>query len=57
MIMFDKVGILLILLVAISAAIGSIFADHYEAGARAGYDKGLEDGIRMTNEVLSEEGE
>lgn len=57
MIMFDKVGILLILLVAISAAIGSICADQYEAGARAGYEKGLEDGIRMTNEVLSEEGE
>ena len=26
-------------------------------GERQGYDKGLEDGIRMTNEVLSEEGE
>lgn len=24
---------------------------------RQGYDKGLEDGIRMTNEVLKEEGE
>ena len=24
---------------------------------RQGYDEGLEDGIRMTNEVLSEEGE
>lgn len=57
MIIFDKVGILLILLVAISAVIGSICADQYEAGARAGYEKGLEDGIRMTNEVLSEEGE
>jgi hypothetical protein len=54
MIIFDKIVVLLVLLVAISAAIGSICADHYEAGARAGYEKGLEDGIRMTNEVIAE---
>ena len=26
-----------------------------DRGYRSGYDKGLEDGIRMTNEVISEE--
>lgn len=44
-------------LFGLAALIANLMADSYEQGARHGYDKGLEDGIRMTNEVLLEEGE
>ena len=30
-------------------------SDAYEAGVRNGYDKGLEDGIRLTNKAALEE--
>ena len=41
-------------LFGLAALIANLMADSYEQGARHGYDKGLEDGIRMTNEVLQE---
>lgn len=41
-------------LIVLAAIIADLCADSYEHGARNGYDKGLEDGIRMTNEVLQE---
>ena len=44
-------------LIGLAALIADLCADSYEHGARKGYDRGLEDGIRMTNEVLKEEGE
>lgn len=53
--MIMKVSILLIIIIAGAFGISDIFADQYEEGARAGYEKGLADGIRLTNEVLSEE--
>lgn len=42
-------------LIGLAALIANLCADSYEQGARHGYDKGLEDGIRMTNEVLEED--
>lgn len=42
-------------LIGLAALIADLCADSYEHGARNGYDKGLEDGIRMTNEVLEED--
>lgn len=42
-------------LIGLAALIADLCADSYEQGARKGYDKGLEDGIRMTNEVIAEE--
>ena len=35
----------------------NIYLTMIEGGYKRGYDKGLEDGIRLTNEVLSEEAE
>lgn len=55
--MISKITILLIIIIAVAFGISDVFADQYEEGARAGYEKGLADGIRLMNEVLSEEGE
>lgn len=54
--MTDKLLILLYIIAGFAFIAAEFWADSYEAGARAGYDKGLEDGIRLTNEV-NEEGE
>ena len=55
--MTDKLIILFYIMGGIALIFAEFWADSYEAGARAGYDKGLEDGIRMTSAVLSEEAE
>lgn len=44
----------IILAITIACTIFNIWLTVQERGYRSGYDKGLEDGIRMTNEVLSE---
>ena len=52
--MTDKLFILLVALFGLAALMASFCADYYEAGVRAGYERGLEDGIRITNEVIEE---
>lgn len=42
-------------LIGLAVLIADLCVDSYEDGARKGYNKGLEDGIRMTNEVLKED--
>ena len=53
--MTDNLFILIYILAGLAFIFAEFWADSYEAGARAGYDKGLEDGIRITNEVIEEE--
>lgn len=55
--MNGTVMILLYIIGGVALIMAEFCADAYEAGARNGYDKGLEDGIRLTNEVLQEEAE
>lgn len=45
----------IILAITIACTVFNIWLTVQERGYRSGYDKGLEDGIRMTNEVLQEE--
>ena len=55
--MTDKLILFLYIMGGLALIFAEFWADSYEAGVRSGYDKGLEDGIRLTNEVLSEEAE
>ena len=45
----------MILAITIACTVCNIWLTVQERGYRSGYDKGLEDGIRMTNEVIEEE--
>lgn len=45
---------LILILVALAIVIEVTLIETGRIGYNRGYDKGLEDGIRMTNEVLSE---
>lgn len=47
-------SILILILVAIAIVIEAALMESNRIGYDCGYDKGLEDGIRMTNEVLEE---
>lgn len=49
-----KVLLLFLLLSGIALIIAEYCADSYETGVRAGYEMGLEEGIRITNEVITE---
>ena len=42
-------------LIAAAIAIEALFHESNSINYERGYDKGLEDGIRMTNEVIAEE--
>ena len=53
--MTEKAIMLMVILVTLAGIIVSICLDHYETGLHVGYEKGLEDGIRLTNEVNEEE--
>lgn len=48
---------LLLILVIMAAVLEIVLFESGRIGYARGYDAGLEDGIRMTNEVISEEGE
>ena len=47
-------SILILILVAMAIVFEVTLIETGRIGYNRGYDKGLEDGIRMTNEVLSE---
>ena len=53
--MTDKLILFLYIMGGLALIFAEFCADSYDAGVRSGYDKGLEDGIRMTNEVLEED--
>ena len=46
---------LILILVALAIVIEATLIESSRIGYDRGYDKGLEDGIRMTNEFLTEE--
>ena len=48
-------SILILILVAIAIVIEVMLIESSRIGYDCGYDKGLEDGIRMTNEVFEED--
>ena len=53
--MIERFYILMVILFGLTALITSLCLDQYEAGVRVGYEKGLEDGIQLTNEVNEED--